>query len=151
MKTPVEILRDEITLDPLAKGYAALLPGAQGVVVEMLNALTETALKPIKSQTALAWAAAGPYSAIVDAGNNPAHPCRASCLVIQSTMMTNLDIHIDQPEVLAMFTGWVSCGIITHDEFDDLINKAMKPASRAEMLGLNVVTGADLAAAMEIA
>lgn len=41
----MSILSDEIDNDPLAKGYAALLPDRPGAVVALLNALTETMRK----------------------------------------------------------------------------------------------------------
>lgn len=141
-------LRDEIHLDPKAKGYMALLPESPGTVADMLNAQTETMVKAIRTTTGQAWAAGGPYAAIVDASNTVGHPCRASCLVLRESFSSGVDIHMERADVQSMFAGWVTGGLITTAQRDDLFAKATQPASRMEVLGLPPATILDVIGAM---
>lgn len=147
--TPSQLtaLAAEIAADPAAKGYALLLPTSPGAVVDKLNAPTETMVKAIHSTTAQAWAATGPYSAIVDASNNVNHPCRASCLVIRDTFASGVQIHLERSDMRGMLDAWVTFDVCTAAQRDDLLSRATQPASRAEVLGLPVVAEADLRAA----
>jgi hypothetical protein len=141
-------LRDELTNDPSGKGYAAHLPDSPGTVADLLNAPTESMVKPIKSTTAQAWAATGPYAAIVDAAANAAHPCRASCLVLRETLSSGVDIHVERPDVQQMLAAWVATGICTAAQRDDLLLRALQPASRMEVLGLPPATIDDVIGAI---
>ena len=145
-----QLLRDEIDNDPIAIGYSAYLPSAPGSVVDLLNAYTQTKIKPITSSTAMAWAAAGPYSNIVDASNDLAHLARASCLVIREVFASGQVIHMELPDITGMFAAWVAAGVITQTQHDELITIATQPASRAEVLGLDRLTEADLRTALEL-
>lgn len=140
----LQTLAHEVANDPLGKGYQQHLPLSPGQVVDLLNAQTETMVKPIPSSSAKVWAAAGPYAGIVDAANLADHPCRASCLVVRETFKSGDDIHLDQPEVLAMFDAWVATNVITQAEHDALLARATAAASRAEVLGLPAITEYDL-------
>jgi hypothetical protein len=141
-------LRDEIHSDPTGKGYATFLPASPGTVAAMLNAPTETMVKTIHSTTGQAWAAAGPYAAIVDASNNVSHPCRASCLVLRDTFASGVDISLDRADMIGMLAAWVAAGICTAAQRDDLLEKATQPASRMEKLGLPPATIADVIGAI---
>lgn len=147
--TPSQLtaLAAEVAGDPTSKGYALLLPASPGSVVDKLNTPTETMVKMIRSTTAQAWAATGPYSAIVDASNNVNHACRASCLVLRDTFASGVDIHLERSDMRGMLDAWVATGICTADQRADLLTRATQPASRAEVLGLPVVVEADLRAA----
>lgn len=137
-------LRDEIQNDPQGLGYAAWLPDSPGTVADLINAPTQTMVKAISSAEAQAWAAAGPYAAVVDASNNTQHPCRASCLVVRQTFAAAVDIHLERPEIQQMLAAWVSTGICTAAQRDDLLARATQPASRAEVLSLGAVTINDI-------
>lgn len=141
-------LHDELTTDPTSKGYAAHLPDSPGIVADMLNAQTETMVKAIRSTTAQAWAASGPYARIVDASNDTTHACRASCLVLRETLASGVDIHVERSDVQQMLSAWVSTGVCTQAEHDDLIARATQPASRMEVLGLPPATVHDVIGAM---
>lgn len=145
-------LRAEIADDPKARGYGQFLPDAPGMVVQLLSELSDNKIKTIRSTTAQAWAATGPMAGIVDAcaagtDSKPANPCRASCLLVQLTLSAGSDIHVDMPDVQAMFKAWVDAGVITQLQHDDLYVRAMQPASRLEVLGLPQITEADVRAA----
>jgi len=133
-------LSDELRDDPKGLGYAQFMPDAPGKVVELLNEQTQSMLKAIRSTTAQAWAATGPYANIVDASQDKAHPCRASCLMLRDTLASGVDIHMESPDVQEIFAAWVACGICTQEQADVLYARAMQPASRAEVLGLVAVT-----------
>lgn len=134
------MLRDELINDPAGLGYAAFLPASPGSVLVLMTERTGTMLKAISTETAQMWAAGGAYATIVDASNNAAHPCRASCLVLRQTLASGIDIHIEDPAVTAMLAAWVATSVCTAAQRDDLIARGMQPASRVEILGLGVVT-----------
>jgi hypothetical protein len=135
-------LKAEIQTDPLLRGYSAFMPNDPQRVADLMNAPNYTALKSISAKKALAWAANGPYSAVIDASNNASHPCRASCLVVRDTLTAGLDVGMDDPAIQNLFRAWltVTPPIITQAQYDALIAIATQPASRAEVLGLGAVT-----------
>lgn len=137
-------LAAEIANDPEAKDYAAHLPDSPGIVVELLNAQTETMTKPLTAAKALTWAASGPMSAIVDASTNAAHPARASCLAFLHALKSGMELGMPLPEIQAAFAGWAQAGVITQEQHDSLMATALQSASRAEVLGLGRVTESDL-------
>lgn len=142
-------LRTELSADPKARGYAVYKPDAPGMVLHLLNEQSDSMTKAIRSSTAQAWAAAGPYAAIVDASNNATNPCRASCLMLRDTLVSGVDIHLELPDVQSMFSAWVSAGVITQAQHDALYAKADQPASRAEVLGIFGVTEDDVRVAWQ--
>jgi hypothetical protein len=128
--------------------YAQWLLDSPGTVAAMLNTVNTTMVKAIRTTTAQAWAAAGPYARIVDAANNPEHPMRASCLMLRETLSSGVDIHVELPDVQGMLIGWVQTDVITEAERTALMAKAEQPASRAEQLGIGVVTFQDVIEAL---
>lgn len=146
--TPRDTLAAELANDPKQKGYAAFLPGSPGTVAAMLNAPTEMMVKPIRSTTAQAWAATGPYATIVDASTNAAHQCRASCLVLRETLASGVDIHVDRTDVQEMLSAWVTTKVCTEAQRVDLLARSQQPASRMEVLGLPPATIDDVIGAM---
>jgi hypothetical protein len=135
--------------DPKGNGYAEYLPHDPAKVVGMLNELTEMMVRPLRSTTAKAWAAAGPYAKIVDASNDTEHPCRASCLVVRDVFASGDPIHIEEADIQGMLAAWVQTGICTQTEVDDLVNRAKQPASRAEFIGFPNPTARDVLDAWE--
>ena len=140
-------LHAEVTNDPKGLGYVACLPHAPGHVVDLLNSLADKAVGPLRSTTAKAWAARGPYARIVDASNDPGHPCRASCLVIRESFACGDMIHVEEADLRDMLSGWVNHGVATQAEVDALYALALQPTSRTQILGLPVPTVSDLIAA----
>lgn len=137
-------LRAELADDPKARGYAQYLPAAPGMIIQLLNEQVDSMVKTIRSTTAQAWAATGPMSSIVDTGADKTHACRASCLLVQSTLASGTDIHMELPDVQGMFSLWMAHDVITKAQHDDLYARATQPASRAEVLALGDVTVYDL-------
>jgi hypothetical protein len=150
--TPAElsVLAAEIKSDPLGLGYAAHLPFDPVRVVELLTVETETKLGPLRSTTAKAWAARGPYAKIVDASNLSTHPCRASCLVIRDSFACGDMIHVEDADLQGMLDAWISNDIATQAEVDALYKLAMQAASRADVLGIPAPTARDIIDAWSI-
>ena len=138
------LLSKELREDPKGKGYSNYVPNAPGMVVQLLNELSESKIKHIKSTTAQAWAASGPYSNIVDAGSNLQHPCRASCLMLRDTLVSGVDIHVDRSDVQYMLSMWVATNVITKAQADDLYARSYQPASRLEVLGISRINDDDV-------
>jgi len=146
--TPEQLtaLASEINNDPLALGYKALLTaGEWQAVLPLLNELNYTTLGPVSAATAEAWAAAGPYAAIVANASNSTSPVQSSCLAVQVALAGNNQINL--PGLQPLFSAWVTAGVITQAQHDALIALGTVPASRATVLGLPVVGGSDLAQA----
>ena len=138
------LLSSELLEDPRGKGYSDYMPDAPGMVVQFLNELSESKIKQIKSTTAQAWAASGPYSNIVDTASNLQHPCRASCLMLRDTLVSGVDIYVDRPDVQYMLSMWVATNVITKAQSDDLYTRAIQPASRLEVLGISSINEEDV-------
>jgi hypothetical protein len=146
--TNAATLAAELANDPAALGYADFLPDSPGSVVDLLNAPRWPMVKALSAARAQTWAALGPYAAIVDASDNPTHPCRASCLVVRATFSAGLPIELDNPELRAMLDAWVTTSICSEAERDDLLARATVLVSRMEVLGLPPATVADVIGAL---
>lgn len=142
-------LRGELQGDPKARGYAQFMPDAPGMVVQLLSEQVDTMIKAVKTTTAQAWAAAGPYATIFDAGNDVAHACRSSCLMFRGTLVSGVDIDIGADDVQRMFAAWLATGVVTQAQVNELNERATQPASRAEVLGLGAVTEDDVRTAWQ--
>lgn len=138
------VLRAELTNDPVGRGYGAHLPDDPARVVELISEAITTITGPLRTTTAKAWAAKGPYAKIVDASINPEHPCRSACLVIRDSFACGDPIHIEDPSLQLMLQTWVEHGIATQPEVDALYALAQVPASRADKLGIPQPTARDI-------
>jgi hypothetical protein len=143
----LQTLSSEVTADPLTLGYQSHLPSSPGLVVQLLNTPMHMKIKSVTTSAAKTWAASGPYAAIVDAANMAGHPARASALVVRDAFASGDPIHMEDPNIQALFANWITANVITQEQHDALIAMAMQPASRAEVLGLPFVTEQDLIAA----
>jgi hypothetical protein len=137
-------LRAELTDDPAGRGYSQHLPDDPERVVELITAPITTMTGPLRTTTAKAWAARGPYARIVDASNDTAHPCRASCLVIRDSFACGDPIHIEDPDLQQMLAMWVEHGVATQQEVNALYAQAQVPASRADKIGIPALSARDI-------
>jgi hypothetical protein len=146
-------LREELINDPGGRGYAQHLPDDPVRVVELLTALTESKIGPLRTTTAKAWSAHGPRARIEDAAEKGVgetdHPCRASCLSIRESLITGDFIHVEDEEVQEMLADWVATHICSQAEVDDLYRRATQPASRADVLGIPAPTARDITDALK--
>lgn len=138
------VLTSELHGDPKTKGYAAHLPDDPQRVIELLTVQDDTMVGPLRSTTAKAWAAKGPYARIYDASLNASHLCRASCLVIRDSFSCGDMIHLEMQEMQDLLTAWVSTNVATQAEVDDLYRLATVPASRIEVLGIPTPSARDI-------
>lgn len=138
----MSILSDEITNDPLAKGYAALLPDSPGRVVDILNAKTETKLSLVNRTEFTIWAVqTGMLAVIEDESQDKTSALRSSALAMRYVLLgASSGIDFSNPANEQTLTAWVSLGKLTTENKDSLLAVATKPASRAEVLGLPVIT-----------
>lgn len=143
------ILADELKNDPLGLGYAAHLPGDPQRVVDLLTAPTQAMLKPITAARALTWAASGPMAAITDASTTAGHAARASSLAFLRALDAGIELDPGDPDVKAVFDGWLSISLIDQAAHDALITSATRPASRADVLGIPAPTARDIIDAWE--
>jgi hypothetical protein len=149
--TPAQLtaLKSEVQTDPKAKGYSTFLPASPGQVIALVNARTETMVKPrfVTARTVLAECGAG-AGALLDkldaaGASNPNVKWAMKFL----TQDSGLDVgHVATQALL----GSLAPATILQAEADQLKAMAVQPASHAEV-ALNlagvVVMEADLRAA----
>jgi hypothetical protein len=141
------LLASELRNDPEGLGYAEHLPGDPQRVYDLLTAQSFSMVGPLRSTTAKAWAAMGPYAKIYDASLDTSNPCRAACLVIRDSFACGDPIHLEDPRLQAMLRAWVQHEIATQEEVDGLYALATIPASRVEKLGIPAPSNSEILAA----
>lgn len=132
-------LKQEITDDPLGRGYANLSPYE---IAESLNAVNRTRQEPVPVVEMLIWAAqtrAIPRFRALAAGGPPLDGMGEVALVIFTTL--GIPLGLDYPEVAGLLAVLVGAGAFTQEEVDALAARSQFPVSRAEELGLEPVTG----------
>ena len=139
----MSVLSDEIDNDPTGKGYAAFLPDQPGHVVELLNEQTETMVKS-RMITARGIMSDYPGGAALAAGVlDKLEAAAASIPALKWAMgflKTTDGLDIGHSATQGMITQLATATVITSDEADKLKALALQPASRAEVLGLPVIT-----------
>lgn len=147
----MSILSDEITNDPEGKGYAALIDDSPGRVVDLLNARTETMPKErlitsrgiasllgiIEGETFLQ--ALESFSTSTLPAGHPLIPYQPG-IKRQITWLSTQGLDLGDALTRQLLDTLVSAGIITSQSATILKDAALKPASRAEVLGLPFIT-----------
>jgi hypothetical protein len=139
------ILNNELTNDPLGKGYQALLTDQQGHVVDLLNALTETKVKSriITARGILSDYPGGPVesAAVLDKLNTAAPNISALKWAWAFITGDGIDIGHSATQTMIDFLTTVEAGsVLTSTEATNLKSLGMQPASRAEVLDLPYMT-----------
>lgn len=131
-----QALKDEITNDPQAIGYAGK---SNAELVDLLNDLNFTKKVPVPVNKILIWAAqTGAIVRISDSAANSQTPeavravCMGSLRVIDGAFSET--VHFQNPDVMAMLDGLVAGTIITAAEKGALLSLEDAPAGRAEVL-----------------
>lgn len=139
-------LANEISDDPLGLGYAAHLPDAPGLVVEMLNARTRTAVQSrfVTARGVLAEVDGG--AQILDKLDALTGAVREVKWAMKFLLTDGIDV--GHPRTRALLDQLAAGGAITAADAQALKDLALQPASRAEELGLGVITEAGLRAAL---
>lgn len=142
----MSILSDEIDNDPEGKGYAALLPDQPGRVVDLLNARTETMIKGkmITARGILAEYPGGPTAAATVLDNLDAAAPNIPALKWAWGFIKGEGLDIGDPATQGMLDTLAVANILTTNDANNLKGLALQPASRAEVLGLPVITEAIL-------
>lgn len=132
----MSVLGDEITLDPLGKGYAAFLPDQPGRVVELLNAKTETKLGLVNRTEFTIWTVeTGMLAVIKDESEDKTSVLRSSALAMIYVLLgASSGIDFSNPKNVQTLDAWVTVGKLTTTNKDSLLAVATKPASRMEVL-----------------
>lgn len=140
-------LSQELATDPLGLGYASHLPDSPGRVVDLLNAPTRTAIKPrfVTARGVLAEVDGG--AQILDKLEALAGSVSEVKWAMKFLLTDGIDV--GHPRTRGLLDALVVGGAITMADAKALKDLALQPASRAEELGLNVITEADLRAALE--
>lgn len=137
-------LKAEIDNDPSGKGYAQYLPDSPGLVVELLNAQTETMVKSryVTARTVLAECGAG-ASAILDKLEAAATSSSAMKWAVKF-LGQDSGLDVGNAVTQAMLDQLAGANVLTSDEASTLKAMALQPTSRAEALGIGRATEQDL-------
>lgn len=140
-------LAEELRTDPAGLGYAAHLPDSPGLVVDMLNALTRTAVKS-------RFVTARGVLAEVDGGAQILDKLEALAAGVSEVkwamkfLLTD-GIDVGHPRTRGLLDQLAAAGGLTAADAKALKDLALQPASRAEELGLGFITEADVRVALE--
>lgn len=145
------ILADELANDPMGLGYAQWLPASPGMVVQLINAPSYTMIKPqmMSERNILAQYFDGPVAAdaVLTKLDTFAQTQHALAGVVKRALRflgTAEGIDLGSPATQSMLTALQQADVLTVTEVEKLKALAMQPASRAEVLGLGVVTEAQV-------
>lgn len=144
----IQSLASELLYDPATLGYSQWRPDAPGKIVELINARTFTMEKTrmVSARTVLAEVEGG--AAILD----KLEAAAGAVTEVKWAMrfMTGEEgIDIGHPRTRGLLDQLALGEVMTQDDADALKAMAIQPASRAEVLGFQRVTEADVRAALE--
>lgn len=150
---PTQALRAELLTDPAGMGYAPHLQDAPGVLLQLLNKPTadtipgETVLTDVSIASRLV-----PVHglAFVDGIFNALEALAAGSATTRRMIdrLGGSGVNFGDPALRSQIEAWAASGGLTRAEADALLTLPMRPASRAELLGLSDLTEADITAAL---
>lgn len=135
----IALLKDELTSDPIATGYAAM---TDNEVAQSLNAKNRTRIEPVNRNDFIRWAARHDALNTLEAAassGNPANRSIAKAVLLLVQGESNLDL--GDAEIMGMIDTLVSNSIFTREQADDLVSLATVSISRAQELGISVNEG----------
>jgi len=139
-------LQSELQDDPLNRGYAAFMPGAPGVLADMMNARIYTMVKERFVTARAVLAAHGTAGAAVLDKLEAASSGNAA-VKWAMRFVTSDGIDVGHANTRTLLDALVPA-VLTQVEADLIKNMAVQPASRAEVLGLGYVFQHDVQAAL---
>lgn len=148
-----QALRTELLTDPAGIGYAEHTPHAPGVLLRLLNEPTADAMPGDLFLTDLAIASRLVPEhglAFVD-GLFDALEALAATSATTRRMIDRLagaGVNMGDPALRAQIEAWAASGGLTRAEADALLALPLRPARRAELLGLGALTEAHITAAL---
>lgn len=151
-------LAEELTTDPLGRGYAALWPNNLGAILDLLNQKDRTV---VRSRMTSARGIAekypgGPLAAeevlqkleAFSVSTNPAYGIVPAAVKRQLGFLAGEGLDFGSAALRSMLDQFVTLGVITSTEATNLKSIAEFTGSRIEELGLGVVTASDVVAIM---
>ncbi|HET8685471.1 MAG TPA: hypothetical protein VFM18_02260 [Methanosarcina sp.] len=144
----MSVLKQEIQNDPKKMGYLNFLPDSPGHVADLLNAKTQSGLVPryVNARTVLAELGLLGVS-ILEALRMASFTVPVVYWILPFVQMES-GVDVGDPFSQQMIDYLVSTEKLTLEQGTALKNMAIQPMSRAEQLGLGVVTSADIINAM---
>ena len=140
-------LSNELSSDPLNRGYAQYIPDNPGMLAVMMNTLDYTMVKTkfVTARTVLAEHGSAGAAALdkIDAAGASDSAVKWAMKFVTSEP----GIDVGHPTTRALLNSMVP-SVLTQQEADMLLDMAVQPASRAEVLGIPVVTAADVQQAL---
>lgn len=143
----MSVLSDELTNDPLLRGYAQHIPDSPGVLAGMMNSLDYTMVKMRFVTARAVLAEHGSAGAVVLDKIEVAGASDSAVKWAMKFVTSEPGIDVGHPTTRSLLNGMVPA-VLTQAEADMLLNMAVQPASRAEVLGIGYVTAADIQAAL---
>lgn len=141
-------LRSEIDDDPAGKGYQQHLPDSPGLVVDLLNARTGQMVKPRMVTARAILADCGALAPSILDKLEAASASNSSVKWAVRFLQQEGGIDVGHPTTQAMIDQ-LTGPLFTPEEGAALKSMALQPASRAEVLGMGLVTESDLRTALE--
>lgn len=149
----LQVLQDELTNDPLGRGYAAM-DNAQAAASLNTVDRTETIPAPLNDvvDKLIEWDALAPINAAANAYEaNPGGATNAQSLAYKVVAYTravrdyNLaGIDFTRPHYSALLTAMVNYNVLTQAQADELAALGTRDVSRAQELGLGRVRPSDV-------
>jgi hypothetical protein len=140
-------LSDELTNDPLARGYAQYIPDNPGMLAQMLTAPDYTMVKTKFVTARGVLAEHGSAGATVLDKIDAAGSSDSAVKWAMKFVTSEPGIDVGHPTTRSLLNGMVPA-VLTQAEADMLLDMAVQPASRAEVLGIGYVSAADVQAAL---
>lgn len=126
--TPAQyvILGDYIAATPALNSIPNTPDGAYEIAT-ILNTPSNPGYQAITTGTAMLWAAEGPRVRIGQASVDTQQPeqIRASCQVFLDLIMGGSGslLHTEEAAIQALFDGWLTVGIITQQEYNEVYSQ----------------------------
>lgn len=145
-------LYNELTTGPLSSEIAQYITsGNDGAIFDILNRKDIPVNSSVNINTFAIWCAStGMRASIQDQANNVNSPLRSIALTLLDLLQGNLNppaLDLSNSINVAMVEAWVTAGLLTSVQRDELLNLSKKLISRAEQLGI-VVTIENIANAL---
>lgn len=146
-------LRNELIIDPHGLGYAPLLAaGSANQVASLLNEPRYEALGSVPITPLLEWIAvhgimARLRAAVAGTDGQVANIAEVALMLVSNPNIPALDL--SRPRVQEMLAALATAGVIPQDAHDELLELGTVPESRAQQLGLGMVSADDVSRAVE--
>ncbi len=147
-------LKQELDTDPLGLGYSTFKPDSPGSVIALLSYINYSAVKPLllSERGILEKYADGPVAADavltkLEVFSASGHPLASVVKRALKFLAQAEGLDMGSAATQGMLSMLAAGGVITEDEATKLKNLALQPATRAQVLGLGIVTEADVIAA----